>query len=100
MHDRATTDQDPDVRLEALRLWAAEATDEVRDALQEHALRDESEDVRHGAMWMLAFGWPADPLTLVTLQEAAAADPSEGVRSAAAQAVEAVEAIVAGGEFP
>ncbi|WP_405616919.1 HEAT repeat domain-containing protein [Streptomyces sp. NBC_01508] len=99
IQDRATTDQDPELRLGALRLWAAETTDEARDALQERARHDDSEAVRHGALWMLAFGWPGDSLTLPTLQEVAATDSSEDVRSTAAQTVQAVEAIQAGGEF-
>ncbi|MCI3224731.1 HEAT repeat domain-containing protein [Streptomyces sp. NP-1717] len=99
IHDRAAEDQNPQLRLEALRLWAAEATDEARDALHDGARHDESEAVRRGAVWMLAWGWPADPLTLPTLREVAVHDPSEDVRSATAQAVQAVEAILAGGEF-
>ncbi|MFC8824864.1 HEAT repeat domain-containing protein [Streptomyces sp. NPDC057137] len=99
IHDRAATDPKPELRLGALRLWAAEATEDARDALHERARHDESVDVRRGAVWMLAFGWPADPLTLSALQEIAVNDPSEDVRSATAQAVQAVEAILAGGEF-
>ncbi|MFC9604750.1 HEAT repeat domain-containing protein, partial [Streptomyces niveus] len=99
IHDRAAEDQNPQLRLEALRLWAAEATDEARDALHDGARHDESEAVRSGVVWMLAFGWPADPLTLPTLKEITVHDPSEDVRSATAQAVQAVEAILAGGEF-
>ncbi|AQU68255.1 HEAT repeat domain-containing protein [Streptomyces niveus] len=99
IHDRAANDHDVEIRLDALRLWAAEATDEVRSALHERARCDGNEAVRRGAVWMLAWGWPADPLTLPALQEMAVTDSSEDVRSATAQAVQAVEAILAGGEF-
>ncbi|WP_381797509.1 NACHT domain-containing protein [Streptomyces niveus] len=99
IHDRAATDQDSDLRLEALRLWAGEATDEVRDVLHERVRHDESAAVRRAAVWMLAWGWPAASPTLSALQEIAVTDPSEDVRSATEQAVQAVEALRASGEF-
>lgn len=78
--------------------WSEDAG--IRALIRDRVVTAPQEGTRYTALELLARYWPSDPLTPSALREIVATDPSEDVRSATAQAVEAVEAILAGGEFP
>ncbi|KUO20948.1 HEAT repeat domain-containing protein [Streptomyces dysideae] len=94
IQDRATSDSEPRVRVNALRWWAVcETDDSAPDLLRDLAVADPDPEPRIAALQSLAFGWPAHPETLPLLRERAEADEEEDVREAFAKALAAAEAL-------
>lgn len=56
-------------------------------------MTDPHHDGRTAALWVLAFGWPADPATMPLLRARAEEDEDESVREEAARALAAAEAL-------
>ncbi|MCX5332271.1 HEAT repeat domain-containing protein [Streptomyces sp. NBC_00140] len=94
LRDRALTDPEVRARVSALRWCALHEPEEAAAELARGvAVTDPHHDGRTAALWVLAFGWPADPATMPLLRARAEEDEDESVREEAARALAAAEAL-------
>ena len=91
LRERATTDDNGDVRWAAVQAIAGGFADDpgTLALLRERATTDDNGDVRRAAVQAIAAGWADDPGTLALLRERATTDDRGAVRQAAVQAIAA-----------
>lgn len=83
----ATTNNDPDIRRAAVRVLAHRYTDRACRVLIELAADEKDDDLRTDLVRVITLVWPDEPDVPQLLQDKAAADTSEVVRTTAQQAL-------------